>query len=166
MNDTDSKIFSLHRYFIWANRMRHHAYEMIEKQGPPPDGKNEKFAWFIGPFMYVSYWFASLYVVIEGWKSLHIKDKEIDELLNSRYLGLLKSYRNGVFHFQKKYHDYRFNDFYDEGEDAIKWANLVHNKLSDFFIRWVEENGIKLSQVKIEDGEIVLELNIKNAKSD
>ena len=34
-------------------------------------------------FMYMSYWYATLYVVIEGWKNLKFSDPKIDELLKS-----------------------------------------------------------------------------------
>jgi hypothetical protein len=49
----------------------------------------------------MSYWYAALYVVIEGWRDLGLADATIDALLQSPNVDLLKRYRNGVFHFQK-----------------------------------------------------------------
>lgn len=59
----------------------------------------------IESFLYMSYWYGGLYVVIEGWQRLKLSDDIIDNLLISSNVQLLKRYRNGVFHFQKEYID-------------------------------------------------------------
>ena len=48
-------------------------------------------------FMYLSYWYAGLFVVCEGWQELKLSDPEIDGLLASPNLELLKRFRNGVY---------------------------------------------------------------------
>lgn len=85
----------------------------------------------------MSYWYASLYVVIEGWKELKSHDQPIDRLLeNKQYVDLLKRYRNGIFHFQKKYFDERLMNFIKEGEKTAIWAKSLHNEFSRYFLNY------------------------------
>jgi hypothetical protein len=74
---------TLHRYFIWANQMRVHFDGIISKSklGGAPE---------IESFLYMSYWYAALYVVIEGWRELELADATIDALLQSPNVDLLK----------------------------------------------------------------------------
>ena len=127
-------IFTLHRYFIWSDRMRVHFEQEIKKKA----GK-VKYEYDIASFLYMSYWYASMYVIIEGWKQLGLSDPKIDNLLKSANVDLLKRYRNGVFHFQKKYFNERFMDFIDSGWKAIKWIRELRKELSRFFLDWFEQ---------------------------
>ena len=74
-------------------------------------------------------------IVVEGWEILKLKDQVIDKLLNSPNVGLLKRYRNGVFHFQKKYNNEKFINFMQEGLDTIKRIRALNSAFSQFFIR-------------------------------
>lgn len=154
----DSDIHTLHRYFIWANRLRNNLYQVGEEKGPPPaPGDHRAFKlWFTGPFMYSSYWFAALYVLIEGWKKLGLNDIKIDTLLKSEYCDLLRRYRNGVFHYQEDYFDRRFKEFYDEGDDIADWVNEVHEEFSRYFLEWFKSRGMDYTVRKLENGNIEL----------
>ena len=99
-------VVTLHRYFIWANRMRPHFDEVLSK-GDLGEGRKAD----IESFLYMSYWYGGLYVVIEGWRELKFADAVIDKMLQSPNVKLLRRYRNGVFHFQKNYNDERFEGF-------------------------------------------------------
>ncbi|MBH03708.1 MAG: hypothetical protein CMP08_06240 [Xanthomonadales bacterium] len=48
--------------------------------------------------------FASMFVVIEGWKKLKLRDQKIEEILDQNREGvdLLRRARNAVYHFQKE----------------------------------------------------------------
>ncbi len=93
-----SEIITLHRYFIWANKMRTDFDALLAQRNPVIEDENKL---NIESNIYMSYWYGGLYVVIEGWLNLKLSDPVIDSLLNSDNVGLLKRYRNGVFHFQK-----------------------------------------------------------------
>lgn len=82
----------------------------------------------------MSYWYASLFVVIEGWGDLGLKDSEIDKLLESKNVDLLRRYRNGVFHFQKDYWDNRFTGFIIEGQNCVEWIRHIHKEFSRYFL--------------------------------
>ena len=80
------ELVTLHRYFIWANRMRTHFYEILDREQCPFKGAAE-----IESFLCMSYWYGGLYIVIEGWKALNLSDTTIDELLKSPNVKLLRS---------------------------------------------------------------------------
>jgi hypothetical protein len=133
------EVLTLHRYFIWANRMRTHFDQILDRVSTSnPDISSG--AWQypgtteIESFLYMSYWYAALYVVIEGWQELNLSDNVIDDLLNSQYVDLLKRYRNGVFHFQRDYHDQRFNDFMSEGDDVVTWVRSLNEQFGRYFL--------------------------------
>lgn len=149
---------ALHRYWMHANRMRQH-FEAALKRDPPKvrpiTGKPSKedihhvmteavkyAADDRGMFM--SYWYGSLYVVVEGWKQLALHDAKIDQLLRSTNVRLLKLYRNGVFHFQGNYFDDRFAQFM-KSSDSVAWVRELHSEFGRFFL---EEYARRQSSAK------------------
>lgn len=80
--------------------------------------------------------FASMYVVIEGWEQLNIKDEKIDNILekNKEGLALLRRARNAVYHFQKTFYGEKITDFaYEFAKDS--WVIVLHYE----FIRFLSE---------------------------
>ncbi len=116
------EIASLHRHFIWANRMRVHFDRML---GGPRRDEDE---WLVEARLYMSYWYAGLYVVIEGWRELRLSDRAVDNLLASPNVALLGRFRNGVFHFQRKYNDARFTALLTEGEEVVEWVRTLNRE--------------------------------------
>lgn len=122
--------FALHRYFIWANRMRHHFDTLLDLvRGDLSDQH------FIEATLYMSYWYSGLYVVIEGWKELGLHDPSIDALLMSPNVDLLRRYRNGTFHFQSNYMDSRFRQFVEEGIEPATWVRELNQQFGRFFLQ-------------------------------
>jgi hypothetical protein len=99
---------ALHRYYIWANKMRDHFIEKVPLVMKLPDPKDRFAPECIEADMYMSFWYSALYVVIEGWVRLELTDPTIDVLLASPNVGFLKQYRHGVSHFQANYFDEKF----------------------------------------------------------
>jgi len=125
----DPALITLHRYYIWANRMRTHFDDLLEKEGyQTTRGEIES-------FLYMSYWYGGLYVVIEGWQELKLREPTIDRLLDSPNVDLLRRYRNGVFHFQSDYSDDRFTDFMHEGKHAVQWVRDLTLHLGRYFLQ-------------------------------
>jgi hypothetical protein len=134
------KILTLHRYFIWCNRMRWHFDRVLETRRRLPDEVLD--AWgdpdgAVSSALYMSYWYGGLFVVVEGWRELDLHDAEIDELLGSPNVDLLRRYRNGVFHFQPSYHDDRFVDFYKTGGTPA-WVRQLQEAFSRWFLAHFE----------------------------
>ena len=121
-------LFSLHRYFIWANKMRVH-FDMLHQENIP-----RYKGWDIETRLYMSYWYGGLYVVIEGWQQLKLSDPTIDQLLASPNVPLLRRFRNGTFHFQKNYNDKRFLDFITEGQNVVQWVRKLNIEFGRFFL--------------------------------
>ncbi len=131
----DESVLTLHRYFIWANRMRTHFDKLLATQASARD------PFEIEATLYMSYWYGGLYVVIEGWQELQLHDPIIDQLLVSPNVDLLRRYRNGVFHFQRDYFDDRFRGFIENGQNAVEWVRTLNREFGRFFLEWFQERG-------------------------
>jgi hypothetical protein len=130
------KTFSLHRYFMWCIAMREH-YERVGKQVTPTASFFESEA-ANEAFMYLSYYYAGLYVVCEGWQELKLADPEIDDLLASPHLDVLKRFRHGVYHFQADYFDKRLMSAFVLGEDFDRWVDSLTAAFHRFLNEWTE----------------------------
>ncbi len=128
---TLEQVSALHRYFLWADRMRVDADRMpaaAESQIDP--------AFHTHP--YRSYYYAATYVVIEGWTDLGLSDAEVDGLLRVPYVDDLQRYRNGVFHYQRRYFDPRFLEFSSTPESA-EWIGRLHGAFQRWFDNYIRE---------------------------
>ena len=120
---------SLHHYFVVAARMQHHFESnlvAVEECGVAAlqDPNLAAFELFSGPrgnFMY--YWYASLYIVVQGFRNLRLIDPRINALLASPNVKELRRCWNGVFHYQPDYFS----------------ATLLGPIQSPNFIGWVRE---------------------------
>jgi hypothetical protein len=94
---------SLHHYFVVAARMQHHFESnlvAVEESGVAAlqDPDLAAFELFSGPrgnFMY--YWYASLCVVVQGFRNLKLVDPRVDALLASPNVKALRRCWNDVF---------------------------------------------------------------------
>ena len=127
---------SLHRYFIWANRMRLR-FEAALQNGQGPGNTFESAArWFSSEAgMYrSSYWYGALYVVVEAWRELKLHDDAVDQLLKDEpKMYLLKRYRNGSFHFQPDSFHEKFTELFGDLGSA-EWIGKLHDELNRFFL--------------------------------
>lgn len=126
--ENSETILSLHRYFIWANRMRVHFDELLTS-GTYVTEKGQ-----IEGRLYLSYWYAGLYVVVEGWRELGLSDAAIDGLLSSPNVELLRGYRNGTFHFQSNYNDRRFTEFIEQGTNIVEWVRELNGQFGRYLL--------------------------------
>ena len=134
-----SPVVSLYRYFTWSETMRVKFHELASDllEGKPPVPEVEWQDPTIQEiFAYMSFWYGALFVVIEGWKQLRLKDGPVELLLSFTNVDLLKRYRNGTFHFQRHYFDSRLVAFVELGADNYVWADVLSDKLGDYFDRW------------------------------
>lgn len=127
-----ASVHALHCYYIWANRLREHFDSVLVRSGWPTD---ETFPiWFADDVgLFLSHWYAALYVVIEGYQELSLHDDRIDALLGSPNIELLRRYRNGVDHFQRTYFDARFVDFMG-AVDTPQWVRNLNLEFGRFFL--------------------------------
>ena len=124
---------TLHRYWIWANRLRELLDGALAARGMPTD--EDLLAWFADDAgLLMSHWCAALYVLVEGYRELELHDPQIDQLLASAHVDLLRRYRNGVCHFQKDYFDSRFTDFMGP-PDTPEWVRNLNREFGRFFLQ-------------------------------
>jgi hypothetical protein len=90
----------------------------------------------IETFMYMSFWYGELYVVVEGWQELKLADPRVDALLeDTEMVGLLRRYRHGTFHFQGNYWDDRFIDFVKVGAKSAAWVRKLNKAFGAYFLK-------------------------------
>lgn len=125
------KLLALHRYYIWANRLREHLDSAISVPSAfaSPEGI---FADDRGLFL--SHWYAALFVVVEGWKDVKLSDQEIDALLASPNVDLLRRFRNGVCHYQPQYDDPRFLDLV-QAQGVVPWVRQLNLAFGRYFLQ-------------------------------
>ncbi|HTA22653.1 MAG TPA: hypothetical protein VK763_03900 [Terriglobales bacterium] len=137
------KVFSLHRYFLWALVMQDHYEKTGQRVSPTPsffenEAANEA-------FMYLSYWYAGLYVVCEGWQELKLSDPEIDALLKSPHLEVLTRFRNGVYHYQADYFDKRLMNAFEDGKDFDDWVTSLAHAFNRYLDSWIKSQTVSIS---------------------
>lgn len=123
------------RYLHWADIHRCHFDSWMEASHDVTEARR---GWeFIA---LLSAWYASLWVVVEGWGEVPLSDPSVDELLAAapRYQHLLRRYRNGVFHYQPELIDKRLADFLTEGESAVQWTHLLHQEFCRYYWELIE----------------------------
>jgi hypothetical protein len=121
---TRAEIHTLHRYWIWADQMRLLFTSELARVGSQFDADGT-----IHRDAYMSLWYGLLAVVIEGWTALRLSDGVVHELLLSPYVDKLRLYRNGVFHYQRRYWDERRTELLMGGSESAAWVQHVHNEL-------------------------------------
>ncbi len=124
------ELFSLHKYFVYQDTIR----LQFEKYLMNKELNNSKAYTNI----YLDLWYGTLFVVAEWWKELRLEDDKINSLLKSSNYELLRRYRNCVFHFQKDWHDPRFDDFHKE-DSTVDWTIKLHTELWRFFLEKIKE---------------------------
>lgn len=138
---TFEEILSLHRYFLAANQQRLAFQNIItghavdHGEAPKYAGENWNESWIA-----MSYWYGGLHVVIEGWLELRLADPEIDALLASPNVDLLRRYRNGIFHYQRAYLDARFRELIRDGTDVVQWVRGLNSAFGRFFLDWFDRD--------------------------
>lgn len=75
-----------------------------------------------------SYWFASLHVVVEGWRALGLTCPRIDPLIEG-HADSLRLFRNAVVHFQPK--DAKHQQWFDD--EKWNWAEHLTFAFKFFF---------------------------------
>src|SRR5215467_3339419 len=91
------KLIALHRHWRTAEsiRARLHRFSI----DPSSSSEHlERYAQMLSNFLATCAWYALLYVVVEGYSELPIKDKQIDFLLrDSDRVASLRRFRNALF---------------------------------------------------------------------
>ena len=100
----------------------------------------------LGPFIFPStktglamgLWLGTLYVVVEGWQEAKLSDPEIDRLLTSANVPLLRRFRNGMFHFQgDEWLSTKLSNF-AHSPDSVPWTDTLMKEFGRYFFTEME----------------------------
>lgn len=132
-NSSLDQFFAWARYLYWSDlhRQRLDAYDSTET-GTPGSSK-----WLL--IALLAQWYASLWVVIEGWLETKQSDPIIDDLISScpRLCDLLRRFRNGVYHYQPSLLDSRLLGLLRESDATYFWAYLLHGEFLRYLWNWI-----------------------------
>lgn len=86
------------------------------------------------------FYYASLYVVIEGWRDKRqappkLRDDRIDKMLESPYVSKLADFRNSILH-PNPLLDRRILAFTSEHSQLLPWAMGLSDELLRYFRGW------------------------------
>src|SRR5688572_18276239 len=128
----DPVLALLVNYFLPAHLMHDHYHFVKEEAWKQLDrtkkrGEEPPSIW--GEFThYMHYWLSALYVVVEGFLQLNLKNDRIERMI-SEHKDSLKVYRNGTFDYQRNPN--KHVQFFQE--NRIDWAEDLHRELEIFF---------------------------------
>lgn len=128
-------VISLYRYFAWADYMRRHHEEVrVRDEALRATGKHDDLPYdeMMRAEMYMCFWFASLYSVIDGWRRLKLEVPEIAKLLRSPMTERLREFRNAVYH-PEAFDDERLAALIKTGEAGAEWVLEVTTAFRRFF---------------------------------
>jgi hypothetical protein len=138
-----NRFISWVRYLYWSelNRLRLDQYTEESNISVLP----ESWKWWA----FMSQWYASLWVVVEGWKTLKIEDREIDYLISEhpQYCLLLKKFRHSVYHCSPTLLDERSLEFVRQGQVAVYWAAALHEEFKRYYWEWPEKVMVTREQI-------------------
>jgi hypothetical protein len=128
------RLFAWTRYLYWCDlhRQRLDAYDDSTETG-----RLDRSKWLFVALL--AQWYASLWVVVEGWCESKLSDPTIDDLISNcpRFCDLLRRFRNGVYHYQPGLLDPRFLDLLRESDATYVWASLLHGEFLRYLWNWI-----------------------------
>lgn len=148
--DKESKllleIMSLDRHFIWADQFKQLHYEHLHEMEKI---KADDFANAIGIFIkpagiYMCYWYASLYTVLEGLSEMKIVFPEIESDIADIKMPL-RLFRNVIYHHQAKYMDNRMFVIM-ENKDSRAKIKRVHEFLNRELPKIMQAQSVKMHE--------------------
>jgi hypothetical protein len=128
----DDPVKRLAEYWFRAKLMHELLHYLCEEYDDDLDKLDaDGHAW--GFTTYLSFWLSGLFVVVEGFNKLKLKDLRLQKLFKEN-LGLLKEMRHDTFHFSIKV----------RGQDVIRqlnWAEELHAAIGQHLREYFERKA-------------------------
>lgn len=139
IDDIAILILVLHRYWIWANKMRLEFYESMLKVNSSMSAID---IYVNQCGMYMSYWYASLYAVIEGYVDFKLSSPAVDEMLKDQEMvDHLRRFRNGAFHVQADYFSDKFTNLINEN-NSVEWISKLTDGMGSYLLSEMKKLNI------------------------
>jgi hypothetical protein len=135
---SDHVLVTLHKYYLRAEYMRGLASaareQLVSKYGMEALRLNspqtsERFHLE----MFVDYWYAGIFAVMEGYEKLGLTVPEVETLCNDPLYQKLRDYRSGVYHFREKYFDDAIRELLADPTSG-KWLTELDMALGRFLL--------------------------------
>ncbi len=125
-----SRLLAFVRYLSWAELLKLQFHDEMEEISPDDREASEDHEWRL--FGLMSYWYSSLFVVVEGWGELELSDPLVCALLDhpDDFRTLLRRYRNAVFHYQPSLVDSRFVGLLAQGAKHVYWIEALQHEIT------------------------------------
>jgi len=144
VSNLNPDVVTLYRYFATAAHMR----SLYRKEVSPEwlelahDGVVGFMQFFFStPGLYLMYSYSGIYLVIEGWRELELRDPKIDALTASPFVDRLRRFRNATFHYQRDLLSPKHLEFFGTDDERTEvWLNDLYTEFARFF----RENTIPL----------------------
>jgi hypothetical protein len=124
------ELLALHKYFLNASFLRDVFMRRI-KRGQASEAIDPVTS--MDDLIAMSLWYATVYVVIEGWREAKLADPELDALLADSHVDRLRRFRNQMFHYQREYDNPRLLEFLGEDDAdahaATDWIKRTQTAL-------------------------------------
>lgn len=124
------RVMALHKYFLNPDFLRDVFMRRIERDESPFEIDRVT---SMDDMIAMSLWYATVNVVIEGWREAKLADPELDELLADENLERLRRFGNQVFHYQREYDNPKLLEFLgtndDDAQAATDWIKRTHAAL-------------------------------------
>ena len=134
-------LLALHKYFLNADYLRDVFMKRIAREQSPGE---VDFATALDDQIAMSLWYATVYVVIEGWREVGLSDAQVDALVGDERSDRLRVFRNQLFHYQRAYDNPRLLEFLGQGDNdaqaATQWIRRTHIALGRTIRAALEEH--------------------------
>lgn len=128
------KLIALHMHWCIADSVKQFISADLSTDGDAPfPHEIRAVGEFYSRIHRLSTWYALLYVVIEGYKELQLRDETIDALLAEEELvDALRRFRNSIFHYQENPMSGKYLRFI-EAESSHVWPWKLNAAFKAFF---------------------------------
>jgi hypothetical protein len=145
---SDHAIMALHKYYLRAQHMRlqfHQARDdFVKKYGKIGWRKHASTTEYFLTQMYLDFWYATLFVTLEGYEKLGLHNTVIENILSSPLQTKLRSYRAGTYHFREKYFDDDIRNFLTD-KTSGDWISSLDMALGTFLLSELRTRRIALT---------------------
>jgi hypothetical protein len=134
------------RYLTWCEDHYRRFDDLMAKDSTHEGAAD--YAWF---FARIAHWYASLWVVVEGWRELGLRDNIIDGLLRNGHAlcDLFRQFHNSVYHYRRDFFDSGIVAPLNEGEAAIPWAHALRSEFRRFLWEWPSRSGTSREEAAV-----------------
>ncbi|HEX5317369.1 MAG TPA: hypothetical protein VFX22_12035 [Candidatus Kapabacteria bacterium] len=115
-------------YYYRADLMHAWLHALRERYNHDLEAMSESDDWYEFT-TYVDFWLAALFVLVEGFNKLGLKDKNVSKLFTAQ-IGLLKTFRHHTYHFVPEYDPESTEVFIH-----LNWAEELHDAIGDFLVK-------------------------------